>query len=126
MVAFANYQCNSIFPIIVMFPKTPRWKPVEAQQATRNADESQLRNGLRAGRKAAHDARAPSRSRLRLCENLPHNIAVDVRQPVIAPLEAIDEPGVVEAELMEDGGLEVVDVNLVAGDGEAELVGFAV
>ena len=32
----------------------------------------------------------------------------------------------VEAHQVEDGGLEVVDVDLVLGDVEAEVVGFAV
>ena len=54
------------------------------------------------------------------------DVAVDVGEAVVAALEAVGESGVVEAEEVEDGGLEVVDVDFVLSDAEAELVGLAV
>ena len=53
-------------------------------------------------------------------------MAVDVGKPIIAPLEAVGEPFVVEAEAVQNRGLEVVDVHLVAGHVEAEFIGLAV
>src|SRR5690348_16089459 len=35
----------------------------------------------------------------------------DIRQPIVPPLEAVGQAFVVEAEEVEDGGLEVVDVD---------------
>ena len=49
-----------------------------------------------------------------------------VGQPVVAALEAIGQLLVVQAQQVEDGGLEVVDVDPVPGHGEAEFVGLAV
>ena len=49
-----------------------------------------------------------------------------IGQPIFAALESIKQPLVVEAELVEDGGLEIVDVDFVFGDFEAELVAGAV
>jgi len=51
---------------------------------------------------------------------------VDVGEAEIATLEAAGEAFVVEAEPVEDGVLEVVDVVLVGGYAEAEFVGFAI
>ena len=39
------------------------------------------------------------------------DLAVDIRQAEVAALEAIDEPFVIEAEGIEERGLEVVDVD---------------
>src|SRR5687768_13336421 len=50
---------------------------------------------------------------------------MDVRQAEVAALEAVGEALVVEAEEVEDGGLEVVDVVLVLDHAEAQLVGLA-
>jgi hypothetical protein len=54
------------------------------------------------------------------------DVAVDVGEAVVAALEAVGEAFVVEAEEVHDGGLEVVDVDLVFGDLEAHFVGGAV
>ena len=50
----------------------------------------------------------------------------NVGQAVVAALEAEGQAFVVEAEQVQDRGLQVVDVDLVLGDREAELVGLAV
>ena len=55
-----------------------------------------------------------------------HDVAVDIGEAVVPALEAEGELLVIHAEQVEDGGLEIVDVHLVTGDGEAELVGLAV
>ena len=52
-------------------------------------------------------------------------MARDVGQAEVAALETVGEPGVVEAEEVEDRGVEVVDVDLVLDAGEAEVVGLA-
>lgn len=49
----------------------------------------------------------------------------DVGEAEIASGMTVGEPFVVEAEEMENRGVEVVDVDLVPGDGEAEVVGLA-
>ena len=50
---------------------------------------------------------------------LADDIPADVRQAIIATLEAEGQAFVVQAEEMQDRGLQVVDVDFVAGDGEA-------
>lgn len=55
-----------------------------------------------------------------------HHLPMHVRQPEVAALEAVDEAGVVDAEAVEGGGLEVVDVDRVFDDVVAVVVGFAV
>ena len=44
-------------------------------------------------------------------QNLVDDLSVNVRQAEVAALEGIDEPFVVEAEGIEERGLEVVDVD---------------
>ena len=53
-------------------------------------------------------------------------MAVDVGEAEVAAGVVVGEAFVIEAEEVEDGGLEVVDVDLVFGDVEAEVVGSAV
>ena len=53
-------------------------------------------------------------------------MAVDIREAVLAALEFEGEAFVVHSEEVEDGGLEVMDVNFVGGDFEAEVVAGAV
>ena len=49
-----------------------------------------------------------------------------IREPVVATLEAVGEPLVVEAEQVHDGGLQIVHVDFVLHDGEAEFIGLAI
>ena len=53
------------------------------------------------------------------------DLAVDVGQPEVAAGVAVGELLVVEAQQMEDRGVQVVDVDLVLDGLEAELVGGA-
>ena len=53
-------------------------------------------------------------------------MAVDVRQAIIAALEAEDQLFVVEAQEVHHCGLEVVDVHLVLHDLKAEWIRLAV
>ena len=53
-------------------------------------------------------------------------MAMHIREAVLAALELESEAFVVDAEQMHDCGLEVVDVDFVAGDFEAEVVAGAV
>lgn len=45
-------------------------------------------------------------------EDLVHDAAVHVGEPEVAPLEPVGQPLVVEAELMQDGGVQIVNVDL--------------
>ena len=49
-----------------------------------------------------------------------------IRQSEVTALKAIGELLVVEAEEVQDGGLEVVDVDFVLYDRETEFIGLAV
>ena len=60
-----------------------------------------------------------------LSEYLRHHLAVDVGQPEVASLEAVRQLLVVDAERVQDGGLEVVDRDRVGHHVVAELVGLA-
>src|SRR5690606_18489835 len=53
------------------------------------------------------------------------DIAVNIGQPEVAALKTIGEPGVVEPQGMHDGRLEIMDMDLVAGDGKAEFIRLA-
>ena len=44
-------------------------------------------------------------------ENFPHDATVDVGQPEIAALEAVGEPFVVDPQAVQDGGIQIVDVD---------------
>ena len=76
-------------------------------------------------------ADGPPTSRLRpppptsLSQNLRHDVAVDVGQPEVASLEAIRQFLVIDAERVQDGGLQVVDGHRIRHDVVAELVGLA-
>ena len=54
------------------------------------------------------------------------HFAEDVSEAEVTTLMAIGEAFVVDAELMEDGSLQVVDVNGVLGNVDAVIVGLAV
>ena len=55
-----------------------------------------------------------------------HHGPVDVGEAVVAALEAVGEAGVVEAEQMQGGGVQVVDVDGILDDVVAEVVRLAV
>src|SRR5262249_50964623 len=59
-------------------------------------------------------------------QDLFHHMSMHVRQPIIPPLEPERQFLVVEAEQVQDRRLQVVNVDLVAGHGEAQLVALAV
>ena len=56
-----------------------------------------------------------------LRQNLLHHLAVHVGQAVVAALEAVGQPLVIEAEQVQDRGLQVVDVDLVLGDARSRV-----
>ena len=53
-------------------------------------------------------------------------MAADIGKAVVAAGVAIGEPGVVETHLVEDGGVEIVHVTFVLGDGVTVVVGLAI
>ena len=61
-----------------------------------------------------------------LDQKFPDDLAADVGQAEVAALEAVGQPRVVEAEQVQDRGVQVVDVDLVLDGVEAEVVGLAV
>ena len=52
-----------------------------------------------------------------------YHLAMDIGEPEMPALEFEGELLVVDAELVQDGSLEVVDVDMVLGDVEADVVG---
>ncbi len=60
-----------------------------------------------------------------LSQQAADDLAIDICQPEVATLEAIRQSLMVEAEQMQQRGLQVVDVNRVARDVPSQLVGFA-
>src|SRR5438128_2206623 len=68
------------------------------------------------------DARASLRFHS-LRKNLPHHAPADVRKPEVPARIPVGESLVVEAEEVEDGGVQVVDVDDVLDGAEAEFVG---
>jgi hypothetical protein len=59
----------------------------------------------------------------RLRQNLLHDAAMHIRQAELAALEAIGEAFVIDAEAMENRGLEVVDVHGILQGIETEIIG---
>ena len=59
-------------------------------------------------------------------EDLPHHLAIDVGEAEIAPLVAPRELLVIKTEEVQDGGVEVVEVDLSGDRTEAECIGLAV
>lgn len=55
-----------------------------------------------------------------------HDVSVDVGQAEVASLVTVGHSFVVDAKLMQNGRVEVVNVDRVLGDIVAEVVGFAV
>ena len=55
-----------------------------------------------------------------------NHLAVQVGQSLVQAIKGIDQPFMVEAEEMKNGGVQVMDVDGVLGDLEAKLVGCPV
>src|SRR6476660_8891465 len=51
---------------------------------------------------------------------------MNVGQTEIATLESIRELFVVEPKQLQDGGLKIMDVDFITGDGESEFIGFPI
>ena len=60
------------------------------------------------------------------CNHLMHYLAVHVGQSEVTALVAVREAEMIEADQMQDGGVQVVDVDFLFHGGAAELVGGAV
>ena len=58
-----------------------------------------------------------------LCEYFFHNFPVHIGQPIVPALESEREFGVIDAELVENGGLQVVDVYGILGHVVTDVVG---
>src|SRR5438045_2990911 len=63
---------------------------------------------------------------LPLRQNILHDMPLYIGQPKVTPLETIGQLFMIEAEQVQDRRLEIMDVDFVAGDSEAEFVGLTV
>ena len=61
-----------------------------------------------------------------LGQDRPYDLAVDIGEPVVAALVAIGQLLVIDAQLVQDGSLQVVDMDGILGDIDAVIVGLAV
>src|SRR5262245_15839261 len=61
-----------------------------------------------------------------LCDGFLDNVSMNIGETELASLKAIGQTFVIEAELVEQGGVQVVDVRSAFGDAEAEFIGCAV
>ena len=55
-----------------------------------------------------------------------HHIPMHIREAIVAALESEGEPRVIQAELVEQRGVQIMNVDGIAGDVVAEVVGLAV
>ena len=55
-----------------------------------------------------------------------YHVSVHIGQPIVAALEAEGKSFVIEAQQVQDRGLQIVDVDFVFHDAEAQFVGLAV
>src|SRR5258708_5829637 len=61
-----------------------------------------------------------------LRQNVLHDMPLDVGKPEIAALKPIGELFVIEAEQVQDRGLQIVDSDFVADHREAKFIGFTI
>ena len=54
------------------------------------------------------------------------DMSVDIGEAEVTPGVVIRQTFMVEAQQVKDGGLKVMDVNLISGDVEAEVIGLAI
>src|SRR6185312_1651714 len=62
----------------------------------------------------------------KLCQQILNDLPPLVRQSHAEALVRNRQPPVVEAELMQDSGVQIVDVDRVLDDGPADVVGLAI
>lgn len=60
------------------------------------------------------------------CQDVLHHFAMHVGQTIVTSLEAVGEAGVIEAQQVHRGGVEVVNVDGVFRDVVAEVIGLTV
>src|SRR5690349_18262446 len=54
-----------------------------------------------------------------------NHLSRDIREPEITALEAVRKPQMVEAEQMQDGGVQIIDVDRIAHHVPADLISFS-
>lgn len=57
-------------------------------------------------------------------EDVAYDLAVDIGEAVVTALELEGEPGVIHAEAVEQGGVQIMNVDRIARDVVVEVVGF--
>src|ERR1041385_6174458 len=65
------------------------------------------------------------RSRDKSGEQILHNLTLHIREPEVAALEAIGKLLVIEAEQVQERGMQIMDVNFVFDHVEPKFIGFA-
>src|SRR5437867_30052 len=87
---------------------------------SKKLDQGRIRNGYGEG------SAAPGCGDSDLDEDFLHNVAVDVGQPEVAALVLERQLRVIDSEALQDGGLQIVDVNGIFGDVIAIVISIAV
>lgn len=99
----------------------PKW---EKQQRSLNPSTSVARQEPRPPRSRTDPSREQE-SRTLLAQDALHDVSMNIRQPEVATLKTIGQPGVVDAQLMQNRGLQIVDVNGIANNVVRVVVRFA-
>ena len=73
-----------------------------------------------------HDRSEKVREKVPLRKNTFDHFAVNIGQPVIPALESIGQSRVVESKLMQDSGLQVMNMYFVFDNAEAEFIGLTI
>ena len=63
---------------------------------------------------------------LPLGDEILYHVAMDVGQSIVTPLEMIGQLLVIQAQQMQNGSLQIVNMHRVLDDGKTEFVGLAV
>src|ERR1044071_7360836 len=63
---------------------------------------------------------------LRSSQNVLHDLAIDIGQAEVPPLESIGQFFMIEAKQVKDCSLQIVDMDFVTRDRESQFVGFSV
>src|SRR6059058_5522978 len=93
--------------------------------AADDSDSSRSRRRRERGRERRRDGEGSHEARVELCNDVVDYAPLHIRQSYVAAGEAVGEPSVIEAEQVQQRGVEVVDVKLVLDRLVAVLVGLA-
>ena len=58
-------------------------------------------------------------------QELRNDLTINIGQAIVTPLRPVGQPGVIQPQQMQDGGLEVMNVNRILNHMKAQVVGGA-